>query len=251
MSSLRNVIHRREHQERAQPSFRKKLGLLEKHQDYVKRARDFHKKEKVLKGLQEKADLRNPDEFYFGMVNAQTSKKDGKHLIKSRDAKFKRDELMLLQDRDEKYLGCMLNVEQRKIEKLSNAAIVTTAKPRKHVLFVDDKSQVKKFDVAARFNTDPEFMSRNYNRPRTDDLIKPEWQQEIAAQSTVIKKLHKERKLKLKELEQRLNRREKLKDLKREMEIRSQLKKSKEWRIKKGTDQRGLPVYKFKPERKR
>lgn len=154
MSSLRNVIHRREHQERAQPTFRKKLGLLEKHQDYVKRARDFHKKEKVLKGLQEKADLRNPDEFYFGMVNAQTSKKasfpfqphcwpeqDGKHLIKSRDAKFKRDELMLLQDRDEKYLGCMLNVEQRKIEKLSNAAIVTTAKPRKHVLFVDDKSQ--------------------------------------------------------------------------------------------------------------
>lgn len=39
-----------------------------------------------------------------------------------------------------------------------------------------------------------------------------------------MKKLHKERKLKLKELEQRLNRREKLKDLKREMEIRSQLK---------------------------
>jgi U3 small nucleolar RNA-associated protein 11 len=42
--------------------------LLEKHQDYVKRARDYHSKQDRLKILKSKAVARNKDEFYFGMV---------------------------------------------------------------------------------------------------------------------------------------------------------------------------------------
>ncbi|KAL1135472.1 hypothetical protein V6Z11_A12G176000 [Gossypium hirsutum] len=55
MSSLRNTISRRAHKERAQPTwlyFRsssKKIGLLEKHKDYVVRAKAFHKKEETLR----------------------------------------------------------------------------------------------------------------------------------------------------------------------------------------------------------
>lgn len=58
--------------ERAQPQHRKKLGLLEKHADYVKRARDFHSKEDRIQKLREKAAMRNKDEFYFAMVNSKT-----------------------------------------------------------------------------------------------------------------------------------------------------------------------------------
>jgi hypothetical protein len=56
---------------------RKKFGLLEKHKDYVERARDFHKKDNTIKHLKRKAEERNPDEFYFAMQKAKT--KDGVH----------------------------------------------------------------------------------------------------------------------------------------------------------------------------
>ncbi|TYI24181.1 hypothetical protein ES332_A06G215700v1 [Gossypium tomentosum] len=54
MSSLRNAISRRAHKERAQPSSRKKIGLLEKHKDYVVHPKVFHKKEEMLQKLKEK-----------------------------------------------------------------------------------------------------------------------------------------------------------------------------------------------------
>lgn len=70
--ALRNYIHRRNHKERSQPTHRKKFGLLEKHKDYVQRARDHHSKRDRIKRLREKALDRNKDEFYFGMVKGRT-----------------------------------------------------------------------------------------------------------------------------------------------------------------------------------
>ena len=75
MSSLRNAVQRRNHKERGQLASRERLGLLEKKKDYVLRAKDFHSKEKRLKALREKAAQRNPDEFYFKMINANTKVK--------------------------------------------------------------------------------------------------------------------------------------------------------------------------------
>jgi hypothetical protein len=72
MSSLRNSLHRRNHKERSQLAHRSRLGILEKHKDYVKRARDFHSKKDRIKRLREKAADRNKDEFYFGMHKSKT-----------------------------------------------------------------------------------------------------------------------------------------------------------------------------------
>ena len=71
MSTFKNAIPQRTYRERAQPASRQRLGLLEKHRDYVLRARDFHKKQSLLKNLKEKARFKNDDEFYFGMIRAQ------------------------------------------------------------------------------------------------------------------------------------------------------------------------------------
>lgn len=72
-SSLRNSLHRRNHKERSQLANRSRYGFLEKHKDYVLRAKDYHSKQDRLTRLRQKASERNKDEFYFGM-NRETTK---------------------------------------------------------------------------------------------------------------------------------------------------------------------------------
>ena len=59
------------HRERRQPEHRKKLGYLEKKQDYKKRALDHHTKAERIKKLKAKALERNPNEFHFHMINSR------------------------------------------------------------------------------------------------------------------------------------------------------------------------------------
>ena len=72
MSSMRNAVQRRNHRERAQPRERQKWGLLEKPKDYKLRAADHKVKKRKIIALQQKAADRNEDEFYFGMMSAQS-----------------------------------------------------------------------------------------------------------------------------------------------------------------------------------
>ncbi|KAK8322525.1 hypothetical protein V6Z12_A12G172500 [Gossypium hirsutum] len=111
MSSLRNTISRRAHKERAQPSSRKKFGLLQSHKDYVVHAKAFHKKEEMLRKLKEKAAFRNPDEFYFQMTKTRTV--DGVHKPESKANKYTQEELMLMKIQDIGYTLQKLQNERK------------------------------------------------------------------------------------------------------------------------------------------
>ena len=54
-SGLRHVLKTRDFRERSQPAARAKFGLLEKHKDYVLRARDFHRKQASSRSLPPRA----------------------------------------------------------------------------------------------------------------------------------------------------------------------------------------------------
>ncbi|KAI9325469.1 small-subunit processome [Zopfochytrium polystomum] len=122
MSSLRKAasITRRAHKERAQPSERKHLGLLEKKKDYRQRAANYKKKQRALDILKRKAAFRNPDEFYFGMINSRT--RDGVHVGRPAAQRAKKeythDELKLFKIQDGGYVGYQRNVNRSKLEKM-------------------------------------------------------------------------------------------------------------------------------------
>jgi U3 small nucleolar RNA-associated protein 11 len=117
--SLRNAVKRKTHKERAQPKGRKKLGLLEKHKDYKLRANDFQRKRKAIEILQRKAELRNTDEFYFGMHNERTER--GVHKV-VRDNVKNQEPLSLEMSRrlDKDYLNMTLAHESNKLKKLES-----------------------------------------------------------------------------------------------------------------------------------
>ncbi|RDY05360.1 putative U3 small nucleolar RNA-associated protein 11 [Mucuna pruriens] len=142
MSSLRNAIPRRAHKERPQPSSRKKFGLLEKHKDYVQRAKAFHKKEDTLRKLREKAANRNQDEFYFKMVRTRTV--DGVHRPESEANKYTQEELMLMKTQDMGYILQKVQSERKKVERLAASLHSTDNQPaNKHVFFAEDREEAK------------------------------------------------------------------------------------------------------------
>ena len=104
-SSLRNSLHRRNHKERSQLAHRAKLGFLEKHKDYVLRARDYHSKQDRLTRLKQKAAEKNKDEFYFSMNREKT--RGGVHTKDRGNVALPTDYVKLLKTQDENYVRTM------------------------------------------------------------------------------------------------------------------------------------------------
>ncbi|KAG0315154.1 UTP11-like, U3 small nucleolar ribonucleoprotein [Dissophora globulifera] len=269
MSSLRNAVHRRNHKERSQPLSRQKFGLLEKKKDYVARARDYHSKQDRLKAMREKAAFRNPDEFYFKMINTRTN--EGVH-ITERNEKFSNDFLKLLKTQDLNYITQQRDIGRKRIERMQQGLILLDdearaeededmdeymgassskagPKSKNHIVFVDNEEEVKTFDPAKHFDTAPELVHRKFNRPRTSQLTK-----EIVGVSSLdkaeIKAAAKERERSLKELASRMEREETVSKLEQEMSLRKNLM-SKGRRKKIGVDKDGLAKYKWKADRKK
>ncbi|XP_073067196.1 probable U3 small nucleolar RNA-associated protein 11 [Primulina eburnea] len=138
MSSLRNAIPRKAHKERAQLHLRRKFGLLEKHKDYVIRARAYHQKEQTLLKLKEKAALRNPDEFYFKMIKTKTV--GGVHKPESQANKYTNEELMLMKTQDMGYILQKLQTEKKlngMLHSLDNQL------SSKHVYYADNREEAR------------------------------------------------------------------------------------------------------------
>ncbi|EHK25456.1 uncharacterized protein TRIVIDRAFT_54905 [Trichoderma virens Gv29-8] len=134
MSSLRNSIQRRPHRERAQPLERRRLGLLEKHKDYSKRAKDYNQKKAQLKALREKAADRNEDEFYFGMMSRKGPgakinvgrKWNGRvEGDRGNNKGMDQDTVRLLKTQDLGYVRTMKQVAVKELARLEEQAVLT------------------------------------------------------------------------------------------------------------------------------
>ncbi|KAI8903503.1 small-subunit processome [Gorgonomyces haynaldii] len=213
MSSFKKAAPRRTHKERSQLSNREHLGMLEKHKDYVLRARDYHKKEKVIKKLQEKASQRNPDEFYFGMIRARTEQ--GKH-IQERSEAFDKDTAQLLKTQDLNYVNYQSSINRNKLSRMAQGIQEFEGQ---RIVFDEDGNPKKQAPLPSM----------------TEEQLKSVELQEIDEE---------EREKHVKELGQRLYRQEQLDLAQRELVLQKQLLK-KGHKFKKGTDDRGLPVYKW------
>lgn len=245
--SLRNVVKRREHKERGQLQERKKLGLLEKHKDYVKRARDYNKKQDRIKTMQVKASFRNPDEFYFRMNTTRTE--DGVHVSENNHhTGLSADALKVLKTQDLAYLHMKRSVDLRKAEKLNDALhFIDAPKGNKHVVFVDSDAQLASFDVAEHFDTVPELVDRSYNRLRKETLktlALPDIQS-----VKEVKKRAKERDGVYRELNNRLQRAATLNRMRAKLDLELKVQaKGKKIKVKSAED--GQPaVYRWKKQR--
>ena len=177
MSSLRNAVKRITHKERAQPRARSHLGILEKKKDYVKRAKDFHRREDIINKLKEKASMRNPDEFYFGMH--KTEVRNGKHSATTKakqeefDEKVGEETIRIMKDQDLSYVRMQQAKDKTKIERMrASLHMGDPNQPvgRKHTIFVDSQEEAQNFDAATHFNTLPELVGRSHNRSTVDQV---------------------------------------------------------------------------------
>jgi len=226
MSSLRNAIPRRDHKERHQPNRRREKGLLEKKKDYKVRAKNYKRQRNTLRKLKEKAAFRNPDEFYFKMIN--TKREGGVHKVDN-TPKYTPMQLIEMKTQDMGYLVLKKNIESKKVAKIqSNLHLIdeTVKADRKHTIFVDETEEVESFDPATFFETTPEFVERTYNRPLRSALK----QEPINANQVTqqdIGKLAGERARTYRELNLRMERDDLLKEVIGKMYLQKQRMKNK------------------------
>jgi len=235
------------------------MGFLEKKKDYKKRALDHQRKEAKIKSLRKKAKERNPDEFYYKMVN--THLEDGDHVEEEKPPEYSEDQLKMMTIQDERYLNYKRQIERKKIDRLKSSLHMIDAEsttPRKHTFFVDKK--VKKFDVAKHLDTHPLLLARPSNRVRMADLT---GQSSTSSSSSghlpppisekAELKLIKERNKSYKELEKRIEREAEINRQLQRLGVKKSLNEDKQRskvQVAKETTT-SAAQYRFAPKRKR
>ncbi|XP_059061159.1 probable U3 small nucleolar RNA-associated protein 11 [Achroia grisella] len=252
MSSWKKAAkaNQKTHKERHQPNSRRHLGLLEKKKDYKRRADDYHEKGETLKLLRKRTLDKNPDEFYFHMINSRV--KGGVHHELKKEEEDSPAQLKLMQTQDIRYINMKRTMESRRIDRLQSELHMTDvadSTPNTHIFFVDEGEE-KDFDVAKRLDTHPKLLGRKSNRPRLSDLDKIKIP---LIDSETSKAMIGSRKKKYKEMAKRIEREKELMVIQQKMEIKRHLQsinQIKPKRIKKGT-KHSAPVYEFQYVRKK
>lgn len=236
-------VNQKTHRERQQLRNRSHLGFLEKKKDYKRRANYVNQKKQILKSLKKRALNRNPDEYYFHMINSKVI--SGIHREKRKELKHSPEQIALMQTRDLKYVNMKRTIEEKKIEKLkSELHFIDKAKEvrNSHIFFLDSDKEAKNFDLAKHLNTHPSLVNRRYNRPRLEDLEK------ISVPEVNVKNYKK-----YTELEKRMKRAQELTIVQRKLELKRHVALSGNKKPKqiKPASPKSAPVYKWKQERKK
>eukprot|EP00741_Cyanophora_paradoxa_P015658 tig00020903_g15115.t1 len=251
MSSLRNAVKRRVPKERSQPAARQKFGLLEKHKDYVLRAKNFHSKQERLQKLREKAAFRNEDEFYFRMERSEV--KDGVHRSNKRQ-KRTHEALKAQKTQDLSYVTLKTTMEAQKIRKLeAGLHMLGEDGPKNtHTIFFDSEDEARSFDPTKHFQTAPELSDRAHNRPRLETLqTQPVLVGKGVHGEKGLEKLAKQREAQYRELAERLDREQKLKKVMVAMSSQKALMgKGRRKKVAEATEDHPA-VFRWKAERKR
>ncbi|KAI7863368.1 small-subunit processome [Spinellus fusiger] len=255
-STLRNSVQRRNHKERGQLVHRQRFGLLEKKKDYKLRAKDYHGKQNRLKAMRTKALFKNPDEFYFKMINTKT--KGGVH-IQERNEKLPDEMVQLMKSQDKNYIKLQRDISKKKLEKLQQSIHflddapegeedIEEEKTSQHIVFVDNDKKAKKFNPAKHLDTLPELVHRKFNRPRLETLRNATL--DTLENKQELKEIKRERERKYLELSSRTKREEDLARVERELQLqRAMQQKGKKKKI--GVDSHGLAIYKWSSQRKK
>lgn len=94
--------------------------------------------------MREKAQNKNPDEFYYKMINSKV--KDGEHFYLDKNEEIGKEEKKLLMTQDMKYVLMKVQVEKKKVERLQSELHLTRGaeKPKLHVVFDDSDTEDEK-----------------------------------------------------------------------------------------------------------
>ncbi|CEP60918.1 rRNA-processing protein UTP11 LALA0_S02e02652g [Lachancea lanzarotensis] len=256
MAKLVHNIQKKQHRERSQEAGRSRLGFLEKHKDYVKRAQNFHQKEATLKILREKAQQRNPDEYYHGMhsrsVDARGLLKQSRH-ARDEDPSLSTAQVKLLKTQDANYVRTLRQNERQVLEKQARETMFKSKGA--HTVFVDDRDALQSFDAAQHFQTTPEMLGRRENRLTRDQLADQglKMGQSIAQSKSSsgldVDTLHRKRLKKLRQIQQHQERERQLSGVLQRMDTqREGMKKGDKKKIQ---DAEGKITFKWKKQRKR
>ncbi|QLQ78161.1 hypothetical protein HG537_0A04080 [Torulaspora globosa] len=252
MVKLVHNVQKKQHRERSQLTRRSRLGFLEKHKDYVKRAQDYHKKETTIKILRTKAKERNPDEYYHAMTSRKVDTNG--LLITSRrgrdeDSSLNMDQVKLLKTQDSNYVRTLRQMEKKKLDKKSKELMFESQ--GKHTIFVNDRQEMEDFTPEKHFNTTTNMVNRRENRLTKDQLMSSQLASIVPDPSTIMPKesLNKKKLKKFKAIQGHLERENKLSAVQQRMDLQREV--MKKGSKKKISDSNGNTCFKWKKQRKR
>ena len=198
LKNIKKYIPRRKYRERGQIERRKRLGFLEKKQDYKIRAEDYHEKEKKYKNIKEAARTRNPDEFYHKMIKAKII--DGEH-VQFPDDKNLEQKLVT----NTQFIN-LVNFKKSQLEKEAekmkvrlqlNKNIFEGGDKSIHTLYYEDEDE-----FLEEQKKEKEFLNKKRNLDNKEENDEIEEDKKLTPENKQLINTFKQRKKHIKQLEQ-------------------------------------------------
>jgi U3 small nucleolar RNA-associated protein 11 len=200
LKNIKKYIPKRKYRERSQNERRKKLGFLEKKQDYKIRAEDYHAKEKKYKSLKEAARTRNPDEFYHKMIKAKII--DGEHIQFPDDKTL--EQKIVTNTQFINLVNFKKSQLQNEAEKMKyrlqmNKNIFEGGDSSKHTYYYDDEDE---YFEDKNHQKEIELLKKKRNKKDDDEFIQDNGNKKLTPENKQLINTYKQRQKHIKQLEQ-------------------------------------------------